>query len=60
MTDLYDTLEEMGIDQKRLAVVMEPKAEQWGQLVHAFEVVATLSAVLKHWPEKDKAYRPPV
>ena len=37
----------LGIDRERLERVMAPKAENWGQLVYAFEVLTVLGIVLE-------------
>lgn len=41
----------LGIDEKRLAKVLAPKADNWGGLVHAFEVLTVLGVVHKAMQE---------
>jgi len=43
--DIIARLAEQGIDLERLDKVLAPKADQWGHLVHAFEVLAVLGTV---------------
>jgi translation initiation factor 2 alpha subunit (eIF-2alpha) len=55
--NIIDKLAEQGIDRERLERVMKPKAENWGHLVYAFEVVTVLGTVLDamqeevRWPD---------
>lgn len=50
MTDLYTRLEELGIDRDRLKTVIDH--ENWGALVHAFEVLTVLGTVVDKWPSE--------
>lgn len=50
MKDIYQQLEDLGIDKERLTKAMDSK-DNWGALVHAFEYVTTLSVVLDAWPD---------
>lgn len=47
---VYEALGEHGITKERLDTVLAPKADRWGELVHAFEVLTVLSAVQMEWP----------
>jgi hypothetical protein len=51
--DVYAILKEQGIDKERLDKVLAPKAERWGELVNAFEVLTVLGAVQRAWPEEN-------
>ena len=52
MADVYEILAAHGIDKDRLGGVLAPKAENWGGLVHAFEVLTVLGAVHSAWPDR--------
>lgn len=51
--DIIAKLAEQGIDEVRLAKVLAPKADQWGHLVHAFEVLAVLGTVYEAMKESE-------
>jgi hypothetical protein len=48
VTDLYARLKELGIDRDRLKKVIDN--DNWGALVHAFEVLTVLGTVVDKWP----------
>jgi hypothetical protein len=54
MDEIYDTLLDLGIDKARLTACMDSN-DNWGKLVHAFEYITTISAVLEHWPDPEFA-----
>ena len=47
---VYEALIDAGIDWKRLKKVMDG-GENWGELVHAFEILTTLGTVIQKWPK---------
>lgn len=47
MSDIHARLEEMGIDRERLKAAVDN--ENWGHLVHAFEILSVCGVVLDTW-----------
>lgn len=56
-TDLYARLEELGIDRERLKTVIDN--ENWGALVHAFEVLTVLGTIVDKWPPEHVVWYEP-
>lgn len=52
MTQVHDTLIELGIPRDRLAKVLDYK-DNWGHLVYAYEALTVMGVVLQHWPKED-------
>ena len=48
----HQVLEEAGIDKARLQTTLD--GENWGRLVHAFETVTAIAALLATWPEENE------
>ena len=53
-SNIFDILETAGISKERLAGVLEPRVENWGSLVHAFEILTALSVLLEQWPDTEE------
>lgn len=49
MNNIHARLEQMGIDMERLKTAVDN--ENWGHLVHAFEILSVCDVVLSTWEE---------
>lgn len=49
MSEIHTRLEEMGIDRERLKTAVDN--DNWGHLVHAFEILSVCGVVLDTWEE---------
>lgn len=52
MKQAHELCVEQGVDRARLKAALDSN-DNWGKMVHAFEYLTAVSAVLASWPEDD-------